>query len=571
MPHINSLPKNILVQILYYVAASSITIIYEWKYKLPLLAVCRAWTKLAIDIVFNQVYIELAISPGSLLNARPFWTSNAELLISRGYVLAARRLTIEFADKITPKCLQRIALEILKLDCVDWQRINSLTITGPATAFKYYIGAVAVDDLTSADIMRTMQYFGRNLRNVVELNLAYSNIASMGEYICFCFATVYGGQLQIHRASMSIPCSLVNFSRNIKVLELTLDSSAARVLPSICGETLKVLKLKRVPLNFAWHHFRYDLFSRPIVFRQLTILHLSFEGKEIAYTEVEIQDKIASDLRVEIHSSEPGETAEIYKVTNHLFADICIGRTASLLYNIEPFPLDPELIRWANLTKLEVITVDYTTLCKLIAQLPSLTELSVHLLEFGDMVMSSSAEDLSLFISADPMLAWGERLVTLMIIEFDDECPLAVRFDGVQALLMHASALSWLFVPESMESHLTEFIDAYKNRYAIPAVLSTTDTGSSGDQAEYPMVGLEGASSSNVASMTPAPVCIWDGIQVNDPEPISPIPAYAFEAMPQHSVGPGSIDSDVMHMVRRLSLKEKVGQMTQIEVGQLID
>ncbi|KAJ2859519.1 hypothetical protein GGH94_006059, partial [Coemansia aciculifera] len=425
------------------------------------------------------------------------------------------------------------ALEILKLDCVDWQRINSLTITGPATAFKYYIGAVAVDDLTSADIMRTMQYFGRNLRNVVELNLAYSNIASMGEYICFCFATVYGGQLQIHRASMSIPCSLVNFSRNIKVLELTLDSSAARVLPSICGETLK--------------------------------------GKEIAYTEVEIQDKIASDLRVEIHSSEPGETAEIYKVTNHLFADICIGRTASLLYNIEPFPLDPELIRWANLTKLEVITVDYTTLCKLIAQLPSLTELSVHLLEFGDMVMSGSAEDLSLFISADPMLAWGERLVTLMIIEFDDECPLAVRLDGVQALLMHASALSWLFVPESMESHLTEFIDAYKNRYAIPAVLSTTDTGSSGDQAEYPMVGLEGASSSNVASMTPAPVCIWDGIQVNDPEPISPIPAYAFEAMPQHSVGPGSIDSDVMHMVRRLSLKEKVGQMTQIEVGQLID
>ncbi|KAJ2049865.1 hypothetical protein H4S04_002961 [Coemansia sp. S16] len=41
--------------------------------------------------------------------------------------------------------------------------------------------------------------------------------------------------------------------------------------------------------------------------------------------------------------------------------------------------------------------------------------------------------------------------------------------------------------------------------------------------------------------------------------------------MPQYSVGPGSIDSDVMHMVRRLSVKEKVGQMTQIEVGQLID
>ncbi|KAJ2337189.1 hypothetical protein GGI00_000399 [Coemansia sp. RSA 2681] len=41
--------------------------------------------------------------------------------------------------------------------------------------------------------------------------------------------------------------------------------------------------------------------------------------------------------------------------------------------------------------------------------------------------------------------------------------------------------------------------------------------------------------------------------------------------MPRYPVGPGSIDSDVMRMVRRLSLKEKIGQMTQIEVGQIID
>ncbi|KAJ2877346.1 hypothetical protein H4R27_006251, partial [Coemansia aciculifera] len=52
---------------------------------------------------------------------------------------------------------------------------------------------------------------------------------------------------------------------NIKVLDLNLDSSAFRVLPSICGETLKALKLGIVPLNFAWHYFRYDdLFDRPI-------------------------------------------------------------------------------------------------------------------------------------------------------------------------------------------------------------------------------------------------------------------------------------------------------------------
>ncbi|KAJ2470102.1 hypothetical protein GGI02_003150, partial [Coemansia sp. RSA 2322] len=41
--------------------------------------------------------------------------------------------------------------------------------------------------------------------------------------------------------------------------------------------------------------------------------------------------------------------------------------------------------------------------------------------------------------------------------------------------------------------------------------------------------------------------------------------------MPQNPPAPGSIDPDIMHMVHRLSLKEKIGQMTQIQVGQLID
>ncbi|KAJ2110408.1 hypothetical protein IW146_005921 [Coemansia sp. RSA 922] len=80
---------------------------------------------------------------------------------------------------------------------------------------------------------------------------------------------------------------------NIRVLELTLDSSAAHVLPSICGETLKVLKLDEVPRNFAWHHFRYDIFDHPTIFDQLTVLHLSYDNNDMPLTEGEVQDKIA--------------------------------------------------------------------------------------------------------------------------------------------------------------------------------------------------------------------------------------------------------------------------------------
>ncbi|KAJ2022905.1 hypothetical protein GGI06_001624, partial [Coemansia sp. S85] len=69
----------------------------------------------------------------------------------------------------------------------------------------------------------------------------------------------------------------------------------------------------------------------------------------------------------------------------------------------------------------------------------------------------------------------------------------------------------------------------------------------------------------------PAPQCTWNRVQVNDPVTWKPIPTYSYSDKPKHPVGPGPIDSDIMRLVSQLTLREKVGQMTQIQVGQLID
>ncbi|KAJ2869840.1 hypothetical protein GGH93_006032 [Coemansia aciculifera] len=185
----------------------------EWKAKLPLLAVCRTWTELALSFVFYQVFVELPELPDSTSSAHFLWTSNAELFITRGCVLKAQCLNIE---------------------------------------------------------------------------LAY-----------------------------------------IKVLELTLDSSAVRVLPDICGETLKVLKLDEVPHNFAWHHFRYDMFDHPIVFRQLTVLHLTFEYEDIAFAEGEIRDRAASGVHCCDQLSFPA--------LKQLYIQNCTP-DCDLLYADHPFP-----------------------------------------------------------------------------------------------------------------------------------------------------------------------------------------------------------------------------------------
>ncbi|KAJ2796301.1 hypothetical protein H4S07_006259, partial [Coemansia furcata] len=242
MAHINDLPAAVITQILFKATAISAKTLSEWKTNLPLVAVCRAWTELAQPFVFYHVYVELTSSlwldilPFAYSNTRPFWTSNAELIISRGCILMARRLTIELADVLTPECLRSIALDILKLDCVDWQHINALTITDDTSVYPYYEYTTDIDKASEEDMARTVQYFGRNMRSL-----------------------------------------------------------ASSILTGISGETLGVLKLYDIPRNFAWHHFRYDTFDQPIVFRQLTILHFYYqsEDKGKALTEAEIREKVA--------------------------------------------------------------------------------------------------------------------------------------------------------------------------------------------------------------------------------------------------------------------------------------
>ncbi|KAJ2059522.1 hypothetical protein GGI17_004343 [Coemansia sp. S146] len=445
MTHISDLPNNVLELMLFKAATTPDYRLYKWKYKLPLLAVCRIWTKLVIGAVSNQVYVEFATTLRYYLDPHLLWTSNADLFISRGCMLMARRLKIEWEEILTPGCLQRIVLDILKLDCVDWQRINSLTFTSPLWTFNRFVEPVSQDERAATDVARTVQYFSQNLRNITELNW---------------------------------------------VLDLTLDLSVTRVLPSICGETLRVLKMEDVPHNFAWHHFCYDTFTRPIVFNRLTILHLGFEGTGTALTGGEMEDKTGlgahncdqlslgklnishcsrlkftrvGNLDVDITSSDLGDTADIYRVTNRFFTDICIGGAASLRIIVDWFILDPEFMRWVNLTALDIGKVDYTTVCKAIGRLPNLSKLTISSLEFGDVATDSFFAYWSLIISADRQLAWGEKLAALVIRNFNKSCPLEVCISGIQALILQLGALKELVVPKAANPLVAAFIDMHQD------------------------------------------------------------------------------------------------------------
>ncbi|KAJ2460343.1 hypothetical protein GGF42_000892 [Coemansia sp. RSA 2424] len=406
----------------------------------------------------------------------------------------ARRLTLRMVEFATPDDLRHIALDILQLDRVDWMYINTLSFGEYFSSYDFPDEQAVASEPDEAEVARTMQYFGQNMRNIAELNFTEPYFRAMG-YV-------------------------------VAVLELTLDSSAARVLPSICGETLRVLKLDDVPHNFAWHHFRYDVFVRPIVFPRLTILSLSYNYQLIDFTKDEVQRRITSgalncdqlcfpvlkkleisnctpdcdllyadtpfpglekvdlsgtfdeirhcrrlrlawvgDLYVYISLLDTNDTTDFYNVTNHFFSSIFIGRTAHLDLNGVHASIDPELIRWANLTNLKMRAVSYEPLCKLISRLPNLTGFQASRLDFSTTLTDTFSIDELLFISTDPLMVWGAKLATIRIWRFSDDYPVAASVIAIQALAQHAGALKKFTVPRPVKSSVAAFIDECKNRY----------------------------------------------------------------------------------------------------------
>ncbi|KAJ2331504.1 hypothetical protein GGI00_003222, partial [Coemansia sp. RSA 2681] len=170
------------------------------------------------------------------------------------------------------------------------------------------------------------------------------------------------------------------------------------------------------------------------------------------------------DLYVYISLFDANDMADFYSVTNHFFSSICIGRTARLDLYGDRDTIDPELVRWANLTNLEMNAVSYETFCKLIARLPNLTGFQASRLDFSTTLADTFSVDESLFRSTDLLLAWGAKLATIKIAELDS-LPTAVSARSIQALILHADALRALAIPESIKPSVAAFIDEYKDRH----------------------------------------------------------------------------------------------------------
>ncbi|KAJ1730003.1 hypothetical protein LPJ72_004680, partial [Coemansia sp. Benny D160-2] len=65
--------------------------------------------------------------------------------------------------------------------------------------------------------------------------------------------------------------------------------------------------------------------------------------------------------------------------------------------------------------------------------------------------------------------------------------------------------------------------------------------------------------------------CTWDGVQINDPVSWDALKEYEYQTPGEDTDEPTHIDNEIRVIVKKMTVKEKIGQMTQIQVGQLVD
>ncbi|ORX71796.1 glycoside hydrolase [Linderina pennispora] len=108
---------------------------------------------------------------------------------------------------------------------------------------------------------------------------------------------------------------------------------------------------------------------------------------------------------------------------------------------------------------------------------------------------------------------------------------------------------------------------------AVQTTVTPTGTPVPSGTVAVPSAGYSSSGTDELPASTalPSDKCTWDKVQIPDPVMLNPVKSYSYQ--PESSVvqAPGKIDKDIIQMVRGLTLEEKIGQMTQIEVGQIID
>ncbi|KAJ2848215.1 hypothetical protein IWW36_003430, partial [Coemansia brasiliensis] len=434
MTDFSSLPLCIHRTILSFLLKNESENLREWQQNLAILAVCSIWRKLAYSTVFSQLYVEFF--PGA-------FTVKQQLLLVR-YIASfhrhlVKRIAITLAQQLPLSTFLNSIAVILQLGKVHWLNAQSLLIDAAKDTIKAY-GSVD-DDGHNIDMLLTefpvslyksMPRIAQLRMHLVEENRSTLALTSN-------IVNHYATRLVWLECTVPITLTARHFSAQLSRLVLDLRfEDMQHHLPSVCAQSLCVLELYEVPESFSWSSFRCEATPGRIVFGRLKELVLSFnfsigskEVEPMAINSYRLQlhfpqlrsltvtscpvnchalfadsyyaclrsahisgwlsaaDMFAQaapshidELRVEISRVGASDSSRFYAATNHLFgsASVQSNAVAELSISLLEFDLEPQLIEWWQLSRLDIADtqVPFRTMLALAKRLPNLQSFCVY-------------------------------------------------------------------------------------------------------------------------------------------------------------------------------------------------
>ncbi|PIA14266.1 hypothetical protein COEREDRAFT_99062 [Coemansia reversa NRRL 1564] len=291
MAQIDDFPYYILNSILYTAATSDIiggVDIDKWKQLLPLLGVCRRWSKIALPFVYQYAIARCndASNQNFFDTDKPFnnnnimtkciWTSNIECIVQRKAFHYVKSIYVTITSDCDWLLLCKELATILDLGNIDWSGVQKLSLHkywNAAVTETEYNTSCTLDKSLAADIACL---FVRNIPNVIALNINVYPFKDQLKMFVEVLANAYTNQLQILTCYNSIHIVEPSFGSFLTRLEISLDTKNAQLLPYIYPKSLQFLILSNVPTTFSWQFFSAKVGDREIIFESLIQLYLIF-------------------------------------------------------------------------------------------------------------------------------------------------------------------------------------------------------------------------------------------------------------------------------------------------------
>ncbi|KAJ2092011.1 hypothetical protein IW138_001377 [Coemansia sp. RSA 986] len=299
----------------------------EWKTKLKYLGVCRHWRSVATKIVYSQAFIELGIGSTGYsddeyyedddLDNDDFDTSlpyksssNIGLIVSVRKMHCVRSLSMKTTCVIDSAFLCQEIARLLKLNPTYWITVNEL-----------------IADFSKAEPLLGAKSSGLNRMSTIYYGLAeiifkhvpnITMLISRLEYernACTLFVSYLANQYLSRLYSLSCDTPLLLKSRlplnTLKIVDMTMvRNERGQSLPSMNGGDLKSISLRKLPYDYSWGSFHYNLATpASIEFVSLKYLLVEYHRKP------DEDDKVALDL---LKTERPYKYQLLFPALEHL-------------------------------------------------------------------------------------------------------------------------------------------------------------------------------------------------------------------------------------------------------------